>query len=400
MKKVSRIFLLFFLLAGLSAVLMFRIRGLRELGLLPPSGVSPTGSIEVASSPLPSAEPTPEPAPLVEARDFTISIIGDQTLTSHQFLADSSPYSFAGRMNGDFSYPFSRTAEYFLSDDYTITNLECTLSDSKLKSAMQFYFKAPTSYASILTEGGVDFVTTANNHMLDFGEQGLTDTYAALEANGIPYGKEDDAQLVTTDSGLVLGIYCAYNDLHPDAERAADAIRKLRENGAEYVICCYHWGQELYYHPNQGQIDLAHASIDAGADLIYGTHTHCLQPVETYNGGIILYSMGEFSFGGNTEAAAVPKTKTPLSYRFKFIARRTEQSPTEAIVRFPAVLAAAPSWKPIPVTTTTTTVPHPIPRGQTPTNVCLASWMAVSRLKAKGGIIPTSMPAMDDQIFV
>ena len=305
MKKVFRIFLLFFLLAGLSAVLMFRIRGLRELGLLPPSGVSPTGSIEVASSPLPSAEPTPEPAPLVEARDFTISIIGDQTLTSHQFLADSSPYSFAGRMNGDFSYPFSRTAEYFLSDDYTITNLECTLSDSKLKSAMQFYFKAPTSYASILTEGGVDFVTTANNHMLDFGEQGLTDTYAALEANGIPYGKEDDAQLVTTDSGLVLGIYCAYNDLHPDAERAADAIRKLRENGAEYVICCYHWGQELYYHPNQGQIDLAHASIDAGADLIYGTHTHCLQPVETYNGGIILYSMGNWSFGGSSS----PKDK-------------------------------------------------------------------------------------------
>ncbi len=307
MKKTIRIVLLVLLLAGLSALLMFRIRGLRELGLLPPqdSAVPAAAPISATAAPEPEPEPTPEPAPRAEAREFTISIIGDQTLTSHQFLADSSPYSYAGRMKDDYAYPFHNTVQYFTADDYTISNLECTLSDNKLKSAMQFYFKAPTAYANILIEGGVDFVTTANNHMLDFGEQGLQDTYAALEEYGIPYGKEDEAQIVTTDSGLVLGIYCAYNDLHPDADRAAEAIRQLRDEGAEYVICCFHWGQELYYHPNQGQIDLAHACIDAGADLIYGTHTHCLQPIEDYNGGIILYSMGNWSFGGSSS----PKDK-------------------------------------------------------------------------------------------
>ena len=306
MKKTIRVVLLILLLAGLSALLMFRIRGLRELGLLPAGGGAvPSAAPVSVSAAQPEPATTPEPEPKAEAREFTVSIIGDQTLTSHQFLSDSSPYSYAGRMNGDYAYPFHNTVQYFTADDYTISNLECTLSDNRLNSAMQFYFKAPSAYANILLEGGVDFVTTANNHMLDFGEKGLQDTYATLEEYGIPYGKEDEARIVTTDSGLVLGIYCAYNDLHPDAEQAARAIRQLREDGAEYVICCFHWGQELYYHPNQGQIDLAHACIDAGANLIYGTHTHCLQPIEDYKGGLILYSMGNWSFGGSSS----PKDK-------------------------------------------------------------------------------------------
>ena len=199
MKKIIRVFALLLLLAALSAVVVIRIQGLRELGLIQPAAAPLTAAVAPTAEPTPDipAEPTPEPTPQPEARDFTLSVIGDQTLTSHQYLADSSPYSYAGRMKGDYAYPFSRTVQYFENDDFTISNLECTLSDNNLKSAMQFYFKAPTAYANILLEGGVDFVTTANNHMMDFGEQGLQDTYAALEEYGIPYGKEDEAQLFT-----------------------------------------------------------------------------------------------------------------------------------------------------------------------------------------------------------
>jgi len=165
-----------------------------------------------------------------------------------------------------------------------------------------FYFKAPAAYAQILTTGGVDFVTTANNHTNDYYTEGQNDTYAALQNYGIPYGIEGQAQVVTTQNGIKLGIYCSGNDMNPHlrTERALEAIQELKDADAEYIICCFHWGVELYYTPNQNQINLAHACIDAGADLIYGTHTHCLQPIEEYNNGIILYSMGNFSFGGNT----------------------------------------------------------------------------------------------------
>ena len=254
----------------------------------------PSGSEQPAE---PGSNPAPEPEPTPEL--FTISVIGDETLTSHQNLSNQSEYSYNGRMNGDYSYPFKNTAEYFLNDEYTISNLECTLADQQMYSDQTFYFRAPTANAQVLTEGGVDFVTTANNHSLDFGQAGLISTYAALEEYGIAYGKEDESQIITTKNGMKIGIYCAYNSFQPNKDKACSAIQMMRPD-ADYIICCFHWGQELHYQPNADQIDLARACIDAGADLIFGCHSHCLQPIEEYNGGIILYSMGEFSFGGST----------------------------------------------------------------------------------------------------
>ena len=262
--------------------------------------VLPTASQpESSETPAPTPEPTPTPTPEPTPELFTISVIGDETLTSHQNLSDQSEFSYNGRMNGDYSYPFKNTAEYFLNDEYTVSNLECTLADQQMYSDQTFYFRAPAANAQILTEGGVDFVTTANNHSLDFGQAGLLATYAALEEYGIAYGKEDESQIITTPHSLKLGIYCAYNSFQPSRDKACAAIQMMRPD-ADYIICCFHWGQELHYQPNADQIDLARACIDAGADLIFGCHSHCLQPIEEYNGGIILYSMGEFSFGGST----------------------------------------------------------------------------------------------------
>lgn len=262
--------------------------------------IQPELTVSPSPSPSPTPEPTPTPTPEPTPEYFTLSFIGDCTLTSHQMLWEQSPYHYAMRMNGDYAYPFSNTIDYFDDDDFTFANLECTFSDQVLYSAQTFYFRAPTEWAQILTYGGVDFVTTANNHMYDFGETGAADTFAALEYWGIPYGKDGQVQLYTTESGLTLGIYCAYRDYNPSKDAAVEAIAQLREQGAEYVICAFHWGQELFYEPTQKQIELAHACVDAGADLIYGSHSHCLQPLEEYNGGLILYSMGNWSFGGNT----------------------------------------------------------------------------------------------------
>ena len=250
-----------------------------------------------------AGEPGEETEALVEPGRFVISAIGDCTLASAENFVNSI-YGYAAKMDGDYAYPFSNTAQYFKNDDYTIANLECVLSDNKLTAdiyASQFHFQSPAEWAQILIEGGVDFVTTANNHLLkDFGSRGAEDTYATLEEYGIPYGKESQRQIVTTDSGLVLGIYCDYNGLHPDKAQAVAAVNGLKAEGAQYIICMFHWGAELRYSLEDEYIELARACVDAGANLIYGSHSHCLQPIEEYNGAVILYGMGNWSFGGNT----------------------------------------------------------------------------------------------------
>lgn len=263
----------------------------------------------VSASPAPAVQteapdPTPTPEPEPEPEYFTISMVGDCTLWSNKNYANH-PAGFAGTVNGDYAYPFSNVFEYTGSDDLTLANLECILSDKQLTvdfTAATFAFIAPTEYAYIMTEGGVDFVTIANNHIMDCYEAGMNATMGALNDCGLPYGTERQSQIVTTESGLKVGIYTAGVDMRPDWKKdvAVNAVKELREQGAEYVICMFHWGNELYYSPFDFQVDLAHACVDAGADVIYGSHSHCLQPVEEYNGVPIFYSMGNWSFGGNT----------------------------------------------------------------------------------------------------
>ncbi len=255
----------------------------------------------------PASETEPEPTEMPQesadpgaGQTYLISLIGDCTLASHQYVDPTEHRSLEYHIQKDYSYPFAFTREYFQDDDLTLANLECALTDVNLSSLEQFYFRGPAAYAQILTLGGVDFVTTANNHMGDFGAGREEFTYMTLEDNGIPYGKEGEARIITTDSGLKVGIYCACNHLEPDPDEAEAAVRQLRAQGAEYVICALHWGKELVYKPFDSQVELAHRCIDAGADLIYGSHSHCLQPIEEYNGGLILYSMGNWVFGGST----------------------------------------------------------------------------------------------------
>ena len=255
-----------------------------------------------AAPQLPSgAETSPAPEqPSVNEQEYVISLVGDCTLASAQFIDPSEHRSIEYHIQQDYSYPFSNTKQYFEGDDLTLANLECVLSDVNFSSYEQFSFRAPAAYADIMTMGGVDFVTVANNHLEDFGTPGMEFTYMALDEHALPYGKDGESKLITTDSGLTVGIYCAYEHLEPNPEQAEAAVRQLRADGAEYVVCMFHWGKELVYSPFDSQVELAHRCIDAGADLIYGSHSHCLQPVEEYGDGLILYSMGNWVFGGST----------------------------------------------------------------------------------------------------
>ena len=255
------------------------------------------------STPLPTPEPTPVPTPEPQPEYFRLSFIGDNTLWATSNF-ENNPVGLPLTVGDDTSYPYKNTVQYFTEDEYTLANLECSFSDKKLSydyTATTFPFLAKASYVNILLDGGVDFVTMCNNHALDFYQAGVESTQAVLEEAGLPYGYENQGHLVTTKNGLRLGIWTSGNDLLPNKDKAVQGIQDLRAQGADLVICMFHWGQELYYTPNGNQTSLAHACIDAGADIVYGTHPHCLQPIEIYNGKIIMYSLGNWVFGGNTQ---------------------------------------------------------------------------------------------------
>lgn len=265
------------------------------------SDADPITNITVVES---TSEPTstPEPTPTPEPKEYLLSFIGDNTLQSNVNYVNS-PYGFAALLNGDYAYPYKNTSEYFKNDEYTLTNLECTLSDKSLYSAEQFSFKAPSEYVNILVEGGVDFVTMANNHTMDFYEAGRDDTIAACESVGIVCENDNEYKIVTTPNGITLGIISGFNTFHPEDRWSfiESSIATLKESNVDLIICMFHWGQELYYSANDNQVNLAHKCVDAGVDIVYGSHTHNLQPIEEYNGSIILYSMGNWVFGGHTE---------------------------------------------------------------------------------------------------
>jgi len=301
-----------------------------------PSQVTPQ------ATPAPTPKATPEPTPEPEPEYFTLSFVGDCTLTSHQHTDD-----YKIKMNGDYAYPFSNTVEYFENDEYTFANLECTFSDVALYSYQTFYFRAPSEWANILVEGGVDFVTTANNHTLDFGSVGADKTYAALEAVGVPYGKEKESKIITTPNGLKIGIYCDYNDFFPTEEESVAAVKQLKADGADYIVCAMHWGYEGTYRQDQKQEKVARACIDAGADVIYGSHPHVLQPIEEYNGGIILYSMGNWSFGGNTQ----PRDRDTAIVQISVKRDADGSLSTEGFEIIPCCLSSIPTYndyRPIP----------------------------------------------------
>ena len=227
---------------------------------------------------------------------FTLTFVGDCTFGSTE-VNWTYESSFVQTVGEDYRYPFANVAEIFENDDFTLANLEGPLTEVGEPAEKQFVFRGKPEYTAILTQNSVEAVTMANNHILDYGYEGRTSTREALAAAGVVYGAREEYFLYTTESGLTVGVYC--DDFAFDRTHIRESIAALREQGAEVVVCAFHWGEERDYSPNQNEIDWGRIAIDAGADIVAGHHPHVLQPMEVYNGGVILYSLGNFSFGGN-----------------------------------------------------------------------------------------------------
>ena len=231
---------------------------------------------------------------------LTLSVVGDCTLgTDETFDYDTSLNAYYENYGAD--YFLQNVKDIFSADDLTIANFEGTLTDSDEREDKTFAFKAPASYASILTGGSVEAVNTANNHSHDYGEQSFDDTLAALDDAGIVHFGYDETAVMDVKGikvGLV-GIYELYDHLERE-QQLKDNIAKVKADGAQLIVVIFHWGNETETVPDSNQTTLGRIAIDEGADLVCGHHPHVLQGIETYKDRNIVYSLGNFCFGGNS----------------------------------------------------------------------------------------------------
>ena len=231
---------------------------------------------------------------------LTVSVVGDCTLGTDEAF-DYSTSLNAYFDNYGSSYFLQNVKPIFSADDLTIANFEGTLTESDAREDKTFAFKAPASFAKILTDGNVEAVTTANNHSHDYGEQGFTDTLNALEAEGITHFGYDETAVMNI-KGIKVGLVGIYElkDHLERTQQVKDNIAKVKAKGAQLVIVIFHWGNEKEEVPDSNQMTLGRLAIDEGADLVCGHHPHVLQGIETYKGKNIVYSLGNFCFGGNS----------------------------------------------------------------------------------------------------
>lgn len=186
-------------------------------------------------------------------------------------------------------------------DDLSIINLEGTLQDDtrhKTENRLH-WFRGDTDFVQVLVKGGVEMAGLANNHAKDYGNQGLKSTRHTLAEAGIEsFGYEE---LRTVD---IHGIRLGFGGIRETTWRhnrqlALQEIKALQDAGCDYIIYTIHAGKEYSRQQNDLQTTLAREIIDAGAHLVVGSHPHVVQGIEHYKEGLILYSLGNFVFGGN-----------------------------------------------------------------------------------------------------
>lgn len=237
---------------------------------------------------------------LSEPVSLTISVVGDCTLgTDETFSYDTSLNAYYDSYGKD--YFFQNVKSIFQEDDLTIANMEGTLTTLDTREEKQFAFKAPPEYAQILSSGSVEAVNMANNHSHDYGEQSYTDTLSALDQENIVHFGYDETAVMDV-KGIKVGLVGIYelNDHLGREQQVKDNIAKVKEEGAQLIIVIFHWGNEKEEVPDSNQTTLGRLAIDEGADLVCGHHPHVLQGIETYKGKNIVYSLGNFCFGGNS----------------------------------------------------------------------------------------------------
>lgn len=215
------------------------------------------------------------------------------------------------------AYPFSGTEFLLQQADIAVGNLECAVSDKgKPAQGKDYAFRAKPSFINKLKTSGFDVLNLANNHSADYGTEALVDTLERLkkaDIAAIGAGRNlDNARagaVMTLKNGLRLG-FLGYTMIVPmdfPAGRTGAGVARVKEawikedisrlkKQCDFLAVQYHWGVEYTSDPADRQKELAHKTIDWGADIVVGHHPHRIQDIEFYKGKFIAYSLGNFIF--------------------------------------------------------------------------------------------------------
>jgi len=234
--------------------------------------------------------PAASPAPTV-----TLALLGDVML---------------GRDVHPNAESFAYLAPYLESTDLVMANLESPLTRAPIQSEAPYTLCAPPEYANLLAQAGFDVLTLANNHSFDCGEQGVLETQTALTEAGLGFAGPGTEPVFRQINGIRLAVLAFDATGAIDLDGAEQAVRSVQETGA-VVIVSIHWGAEYQTGESHVQEEIALRLAGAGAALIWGHHSHVLQPAAWIHNDrtLVFYSLGNALFDqyglGNTRQSAM-----------------------------------------------------------------------------------------------
>ena len=261
-----------------------------------------------------------------EIKTVRLTFAGDCTLGGHEGWMNYSVGTFRvmAEEQGDYSYFLRHAQTLFAHDDFTFVNLEGVLADSARgqNKSLKWNFRGITEYADILSLGSVEGVTLGNNHSDDFGKTGLQSTQDTLDSAGIAWCINQQICFFEKDGIKIafLGFREAYFPRY--REWLKSEIPRLKaEESVDAVVVNYHGGRQYWPKHRASQTEDMRFAVDCGADLVIGHHPHVLQGMERYRDRMIVYSLGNFCYGGNRKPRAIEYPTMVLSADMLFDAQ-------------------------------------------------------------------------------
>ncbi|OGX68206.1 MAG: hypothetical protein A2189_05745, partial [Paenibacillus sp. RIFOXYA1_FULL_44_5] len=284
---------------------------------LSPAPTSASAAVKSAASPSPSPAASPSASPA-----------GDQHI-SFSFVGDVMWSGNAGKLLAQkgYDYPYEKVKDILQRSDLTAANLETPITNGGEKQEKEYIYRSAPEGLQAFQAAGFDVVNTANNHILDYGVKGLQDTLSSLKQAGIAavgagMDKEQAYQSYEVEKNGIKVAFLGFSHVVPNGQWKAGinsdgsprpgvaetynytyAVGPIQaaKKTADIVVVYVHWGTERKNVPDSYEVDMAHRYIDAGADLVIGSHPHRVQTIESYKGKWIAYSLGNFIFTTNND---------------------------------------------------------------------------------------------------
>ena len=299
LSAVLAVLLILAILAGLISNVLRRGQGSTGAGQAAEdaAAASSAAASAVSTSVPPEDLPqvTPTAAPLAAPVDITIGVTGDIVFGPTEDVAQLSYFQQTYNLYGA-EYFLQNVAEILSQDDLTITDLNTALTDQKPTNASASSYNAAAEYVKIFANASVEAVNVANPHTGDCGESGYEDTVNTLNSNGMKAFGEGLYATWQKD-GMQIGLAGIYD---PDEDLIKEAVDGLKEEGTNLIVLAFYWAEDSGDTPSADQIRMAHAAVDAGANIIIGYGTEHMQGIEYYKNSPVVYSLGNFCYGGES----------------------------------------------------------------------------------------------------